>query len=75
MAFLKKLFGSKREPITKSPDQQLISKIGSKGSATAVTSLHSILPSNYKAVTYESPYREGALNVLFFKVKDEDKHM
>ncbi|HHP8186217.1 TPA: hypothetical protein ACSIS6_001940 [Acinetobacter baumannii] len=75
MAFLKKLFGSKREPITKSPDQQLISKIGSNGSATAVTSLHSTLPSNYKAVTYESPHREGALNVLFFKVKDEDKHM
>lgn len=38
MAFLKKLFGSKREPITKSPDQQLISKIGLNGSATAVTS-------------------------------------
>lgn len=57
MVFLKKLFGSNREPITKSPDQQLISKIGSNGSATAVTSLHSTLPSNYKAVTYESPYR------------------
>lgn len=73
MGFLSKLFGTKKEP-TPAPtpsDQQLICEVGPNATAMAVTSLQTTLPPNYKAVTYESPFRKGALNVMFIKVEDE----
>ncbi|MFW2780141.1 hypothetical protein ACN6QF_18370 [Acinetobacter baumannii] len=71
MGFLSKLFGTKKEPTPTPSDQQLICRVGPNATATAVTSLQTTLPPNYKAVTYESPFRKGALNVMFVKVDNE----
>ncbi|EMO0063401.1 hypothetical protein RZ960_000536 [Acinetobacter baumannii] len=70
MNLLNKLFSKKKEPTVFSSDQQLVCRVGSNATATAVTSFQTTLPPNYKAVTYESPFREGALNVMFVKIED-----